>query len=144
VAGIEPAALEQPLHASGDSRQHDADLLVRRRRQRPEIERTTRAIGVEDAVEQERVVVDVQIESAPEALNHRHRSRSSIADSVAGGHVRAGSRATRARTRRAPRARVRDPTPANSAAGTARSAPTGARAPAEAPRRPGARRTRTC
>jgi hypothetical protein len=49
--GIEPAPLEQPLHPRGDPREHDADLLVHRRRERMEIERASRAIREENAVE---------------------------------------------------------------------------------------------
>jgi len=42
IAGFEPAAFEQTLHPRSDPRQHDADLLVRRRRQGPEIKRAVR------------------------------------------------------------------------------------------------------
>jgi hypothetical protein len=38
VARIETAALEQPQHPRGDPREHDADLVVGRRGQRPELQ----------------------------------------------------------------------------------------------------------
>jgi len=87
IAGIEPAALEQALHPRGDPREHAANFLVGRRRQGSELERAVPAVGEEDAVEQQHVVVDIEIESAPEALDDRHRARSPVANSVAAGAV---------------------------------------------------------
>jgi hypothetical protein len=81
--GSSPRAFEQALHARGDPREDHADLLVRRGRQRPELERPGRAIDEENAVEQHRVVVDIEIQAAPNALNHGHRSRPSVPDPVA-------------------------------------------------------------
>src|SRR2546429_9511019 len=51
-SGIEPAAPEQALHPRGDPRQHAADLIIGRRRQRPELERPFLALE-EDAVEEQ-------------------------------------------------------------------------------------------
>ena len=63
MARIEPAPLEQPLHPRGDPREHDADLVIRRGRQRPELERVSLAGRVEHAVEEQRVEMDVQVQS---------------------------------------------------------------------------------
>ena len=79
--------LEQALHPCDDPCEHHSDLLVGRRRQGPKIEGAIRSIGEEDAVEQQRVEVDVQIQPAPEALDHRHRARPPVADAVPTGAV---------------------------------------------------------
>ena len=134
---------EQALHPRGDPRQHAADLVIGRRRQRPELDRPFLTLE-EEAVEEQRVEMDVEIQSAPEALDDRHRARSPVADAIAAGRGAAGSPAARARTRRAPPAPARDPTRASTEAGTADSAPTGARAPAAAPRPPAEPRSRSC
>jgi hypothetical protein len=80
--GIAPAALEQTLHSRRDPRQHAADFFVRRRRQGPEPERPLGAFE-EDAVEEQRVEMDVQVQPAPEPLDDRHRARSPSADASA-------------------------------------------------------------
>jgi hypothetical protein len=67
-AGIEAAALEQPLHA----REHEAHLVIGRRGQRPEGERPLTRLAVEeDAVEEQSVEV-VQIQAAAKALDDGH------------------------------------------------------------------------
>ena len=81
----------------------------------------------EDAVQHERVDVDVQIEGSPEPLDHGHRAPTTIRDAAVA-RERAGSRARRGRTRRRPRDTGRDSTPAGTAGGTADSGPTAARA----------------
>ena len=65
--GIEPAAPEQALHPRSDPRQHAADLIIGRRRQGPELERPFLALE-EDAVEEQCVKMNVEIQSAAEAL----------------------------------------------------------------------------
>src|SRR2546425_5050656 len=72
---IETAALEQTLNACRNLREQGADVLIGRRRERSELKRALVAFE-EDAVEEQRVEVDVQIQSAPEALDDGHRSRS--------------------------------------------------------------------
>jgi hypothetical protein len=80
IAGIEPAAFEQALHPRGDPCQHDADLLVRRRRQGSELKRAIRVASEEDALEEQGVEVEVQIQSAAEALDDGHASRPAVKD----------------------------------------------------------------
>ena len=63
IPRIKPAPLEQPLHPRGHPREHDADLVVCRRRQGPKIERVPFAASVENAVEEQRVEMDVQVQS---------------------------------------------------------------------------------
>jgi hypothetical protein len=63
VTRVEPSTAEQTPHARRDPREHDTNLLVRRRWQRVEIECAGPAIAEEDAVEHERVEVDVEQES---------------------------------------------------------------------------------
>jgi hypothetical protein len=82
VARIQAAALEQTLHPCGDPRKHDAHLFIRRRRQGPEPERVPIAFGEEDGVEEQRVEMDVQVQSAAEPLDDRHGSRTTVADPV--------------------------------------------------------------
>jgi hypothetical protein len=65
IAGIETAAPEETLHPHGDPREHDADLVIRRGRQRPEIERVPLARSVEDAVQEQRVEMEVQFNPPP-------------------------------------------------------------------------------
>jgi hypothetical protein len=60
------------LHGCIDRRQP----MLGRRGQRPELQCPLRAFE-EDAVEQQRVEMRVQIQSAPEALDHGHASRPS-------------------------------------------------------------------
>jgi hypothetical protein len=79
---IAPAAPEQALHPRGDPRQHAADLIIGRRRQEPELERSFLALE-EDAVEEQRVKMNVEIQAAAEALDDRHRARSPGADAIA-------------------------------------------------------------
>jgi hypothetical protein len=75
VARIAATALEQALHPRGDPREHGADLFIRRRRQRPEAERALLAFSEKDAVEEQRVEMDVQIQSVAKALDDGHASR---------------------------------------------------------------------
>jgi homoaconitase/3-isopropylmalate dehydratase large subunit len=77
-----PAALEQTLHPCGDPREHDADLFIGRRREWLETERVPIAFGEEDAVEEERVEMDVQIQSSAEPLDDGHGSRTTVVDPV--------------------------------------------------------------
>jgi hypothetical protein len=81
IAGIEAAALEQTPHPLGDPREHDADLVVGRRGQRTEIECPLLAFE-EDAIEEQRVEMQVQIQSAPKALDDGHASRPPVSDPV--------------------------------------------------------------
>ena len=76
---IEAATLEQTLHPGGDPLEHDADLVVGRRGQRPELQCPLLAFE-ENAVEEQRMEMRVQIQSAPEALDDGHASRASVAD----------------------------------------------------------------
>jgi hypothetical protein len=55
------------------------------------------------------LVVDVQIQPAPEALDHGHRARPPVAEFRGDGRDAAGSRARHAHARRAPPAPARDP-----------------------------------
>jgi hypothetical protein len=68
------------------ARQHAADLVIGRRRQGPELDRPFLTLE-EDAVEEQRVEMDVEIQSAPEARDDRHRARSPVADAIAAGAV---------------------------------------------------------
>jgi hypothetical protein len=72
-AAIETAPLEQTLHSRGDPHEQDADLFIGRRREGSETKRVTLAFAEEDAVEEQRVEMDVQIQSAAKALDDGHR-----------------------------------------------------------------------
>jgi hypothetical protein len=52
------------LHPRGNRLEHDADFVIRRGWERPEIERVPLVGSVEDAIEEQRVEMDVQIQSA--------------------------------------------------------------------------------
>ena len=66
------AAAEQADHPAVDHGEEARDLLVSRRRRRVERERARRRLG-EYPVERKRVEVDIEIDPAPETLDHRHR-----------------------------------------------------------------------
>ena len=87
VAWIKAAAPEQTLYPRGDPGEHDADLFIRRRGQGPETERVLLASGEEDAIEEERMEMNVQTEAAAEALNDGHASGASALDPVPAGAV---------------------------------------------------------
>jgi hypothetical protein len=55
IAGIEAATFEQMLHPRGNPLEHDADFVIRRGWERPEIERVPFVGSVEDAIEEQRV-----------------------------------------------------------------------------------------
>ncbi len=70
--GAQPAALEQAAHRSGDAPRDAGHLAVVRRRHGAEAHRVAR---VEDAVERQRVEVDVQVQGVAEALDEGDRAR---------------------------------------------------------------------
>jgi hypothetical protein len=82
------------LHPRGNPLQHDADFVI---------ERVPLVGSVEDAIEEQ--------QSAAKALDDGHASRPPVTDTGSPRAVTAGSPGARARTRRAPRAPARDPTP---------------------------------
>jgi hypothetical protein len=81
-AAIETAPLEQTLHSRGDPHEQDADLFIGRRREGSETKRVTLAFAEEDAVEEQRVEMDVQIQSAAKALDDGHRPGPPVPDPV--------------------------------------------------------------
>ena len=81
VSGFEVAAGEQPPHAGADRGEDVRHVLVAREGGRVEGEVPGSGVA-EDAVEHERVEVDVQLQAAPEALDHRHRAGLALRDAV--------------------------------------------------------------
>ncbi len=62
------------------SRRRCIRAVIRARRQGPELEQALLAFGAEDAVEEQSVEMDVQIQSAAEALDDGHASRPPVTD----------------------------------------------------------------
>src|SRR5213596_2333058 len=78
VIDVEPAAREETLDAPVDGGEQPRHLLVARWLGGVELEAPVFSRG-EDAVQQEGVEVDVQLEAAPEALDHRHGAAPPVA-----------------------------------------------------------------
>jgi hypothetical protein len=84
IVAIETPAPEKTPHPRVDRREQDADLFIRRRGRGPEAKRLPfAAVGEEDAIEQQRVKVDVEVEPAPESLDHGYAAGVAGADAVA-------------------------------------------------------------
>jgi hypothetical protein len=114
-----------------------------RRRSRTRACVHAREVRSEDAVEEQRVEMDIEIQSAPEALDDRHRARSPGADARAAGAVPLEAQQhAHGHGEHPPRQPVipREPVPQ-----PVRQAqhPTGARAPTAAPRPPAEPRARS-
>src|SRR2546427_53743 len=71
VIDIEPAAEEEAPDAAIDDRQQPRHVLVTRCLRGMELQRTVGALA-EHPVQEQRMEVDVELKSAPEALDHRH------------------------------------------------------------------------
>src|SRR5439155_14564675 len=78
VIDVESAAREETLDAPVDGGEQPRHLFVARRLGGVELEAPVFSLG-EDAVQQEGVEVDVQLEAAPEALDHRHGAAPPVA-----------------------------------------------------------------
>jgi hypothetical protein len=81
VGGHELAAGEQPPHAGADGGEDVHHVLVARRECGVKSEVPGSSLA-EDTVEHERVQVNVELEAAPEALDHRHRAGLALRDAV--------------------------------------------------------------
>src|SRR5258705_362802 len=81
VGRLELAAGEQPPHACPDGGEDLCHVLIAWRGCGVKGE-AARAGGAEDAVEHERVEVNVELEATPEALDHRHRAGLAVPDAV--------------------------------------------------------------
>src|SRR5205823_8262043 len=75
---VESAAREETLDAPVDGGEQPRHLLVARGLGGVELEAPVFSLG-EDAVQEEGVEVDVQLEAAPEALDHRHGAAPPVA-----------------------------------------------------------------
>src|SRR5438093_1831049 len=82
VIDVESAAREETLDAPVDGGEQPRHLLVARGLGGVELEAPVFSLG-EDAVQEEGVEVDVQLEAAPEALDHRHGAAPPVAHSPA-------------------------------------------------------------
>src|SRR5947208_13179506 len=78
VIDVESAARKETLDAPVDGGEQPRHLLVARGLGGVELEAPVSSLG-EDAVQQEGVEVDVQLEAAPEALDHRHGAAPPVA-----------------------------------------------------------------
>src|SRR5438093_7618061 len=78
VIDVESAAREETLDAPVDGGEQPRHLLVARGLGGVELEAPVFSLG-EDAVQEEGVEVDVQLEAAPEALDHRHGAAPPVA-----------------------------------------------------------------
>src|SRR5437016_2482891 len=78
VIDVESAAREETLDAPVDGGEQPRHLLVARGLGGVELEAPVFSLG-EDALQEEGVEVDVQLEAAPEALDHRHGAAPPVA-----------------------------------------------------------------
>jgi hypothetical protein len=112
VDGLQLAAGEQSPHACADGGGDLCDVLFAWRRRGVKGQAAWRRVA-EDAVEHERVEVDIEFEAAPKALDHRRRAGLALPDAVRprGAHVEGEQPEAHDRAAQG----VRDPRPGGSA-----------------------------